>query len=58
MVFACAEEVMVKESTNYWENKRSWVNRTSTTADPPTFEPRREESARKPVKTYDRNQCR
>src|SRR4051794_28831241 len=28
-LFACAEKVMVEESTNYRENKRSWSNTTT-----------------------------
>jgi hypothetical protein len=35
---ACAEKVMVEESTSYRENKRSWVNTTSTTVDAKQWE--------------------
>jgi hypothetical protein len=32
-LFACAEKVMLQESTSYRENKRSWANETGTDAD-------------------------
>ena len=32
-LFACAEKVMVEESTNYRENKRSWSNTTNNDAE-------------------------
>jgi len=37
-LFACAEKVMLQESTSYRENKHSWVNKTCTDADAKQWE--------------------
>jgi hypothetical protein len=36
--FACAEKVMLQESTSYKEKKRAWANETGTDADAKQWE--------------------